>query len=166
MKDIYLWRKKKLSLLIVVISTATWAILEIYGFNFIPVVCWMAMFIITSVFLWGNTARLFHKEMPSAMSVWEVSEEFTMVSQNAARVFAEEGILWTFRVGAEDKWFIFIGLVAGLWLISIVAGWFSFLSFSYIGFEWRCRGVDGTERWWWTGSRERRSPRTRLQNLK
>ncbi|XP_043714431.1 reticulon-like protein B13 [Telopea speciosissima] len=132
MKDIYLWKKKKLSLAVLVISTATWVLLEIYGFNFIPVVCWVAIFIVTSIFLWGNLARLFHKEIP-AISIWEVSEELTMFSRNALRVAAEEGILWMFRVGVEDKWFIFVGIVAGLWLLSMVAGFLSFISFSYIG---------------------------------
>ncbi|XP_042495878.1 reticulon-like protein B13 isoform X2 [Macadamia integrifolia] len=131
--DIYLWRKKKMSATILAVSTATWVMLEVYGFNFIPVVCWVAMFIVTSVFLWGNLAKLFHKDLPAAMSVWEISEQFTMDSQKVVRVFTEEGILWMFRVGTEDKWFGFVGIVVGLWLLSIVAGLLSFLSLSYIG---------------------------------
>ncbi|KAJ4963147.1 hypothetical protein NE237_023086 [Protea cynaroides] len=125
LKDVYLWRKKKISLSILAVSTFTWVMLEVYRFNFIPVVCWVAMFIITSMFLWGNLTRLFNREKP-AMDVWEISEQFTMETQDAFRGKLEEGIRWMFRVGAEERWFIFIEIVVGLWLLSMAAGSCSF----------------------------------------
>lgn len=58
---IFLWKKKKQSVLVLSLATATWVLLEIYQFNFVTVISWAAMFIIVLLFLYGNFLRLLGK---------------------------------------------------------------------------------------------------------
>ncbi|KAK9948803.1 hypothetical protein M0R45_004365 [Rubus argutus] len=67
LRDIFLWKKKKQSVLVLLIATATWVLLEVYHFNFLTVFSWAAMFIVTSLFLWGNMLRIFKKEPPNLL---------------------------------------------------------------------------------------------------
>ena len=61
MRDIIHWRHKKQSLVVLLVSTAIWVLLEVYQFNFLTVLSWLAMFIVISFFLWANLLRLFGK---------------------------------------------------------------------------------------------------------
>ncbi|EXC24856.1 Reticulon-like protein [Morus notabilis] len=132
MRDIFLWRKKKQSLLVLVVSTATCVLLEVYQFNFLTVVSWLAMFIVVSLFLWGNLVRLLGKEPPNLLGL-EITEESTIKLAMALRTWTEEGIRWMFRVGAQRDLFSFALTVGGLWLFSQVANYFDLLTLLYTG---------------------------------
>lgn len=60
-RDILLWRRKKLSLLVLIAATAAWVLLDVYEFNFITIASWATMVIISLLFLYGNLVRLFGK---------------------------------------------------------------------------------------------------------
>ena len=60
-RDILLWRRKKMSVMVFFISTATWVLMEVYQFNSITIVCWVGMAVVTSLFIWGNMCRLLGK---------------------------------------------------------------------------------------------------------
>ncbi|OVA10506.1 Reticulon [Macleaya cordata] len=120
MKDILLWKKKKQSISVLTAATVTWVALEIYQFNFITVASWVAMAVVTFMFLWGNLLRLLGKEPQSLLSGFEISEEFAMGTAETLRVYGEEGVRWIFRVSAEREWFVFVEVVGALWLLSLV----------------------------------------------
>ncbi|KFK32722.1 hypothetical protein AALP_AA6G280300 [Arabis alpina] len=88
-EDIYLWRRKKLAFSILSVSTATWVLLNIYGFNYITIVSWIAMAMISTVFLWGNLLRLLSKVEPD-LSGLEVSEEFVVETVRSSQKLMEE----------------------------------------------------------------------------
>ncbi|XP_065875489.1 reticulon-like protein B13 [Euphorbia lathyris] len=132
-RDIFLWRKKKLSILVLVISTATWVLLDVYKFNFVTVVSWAAMVIITSLFTYGNLVRLFRKEEAKLPAGMEISEGRTMETANSVKEVIERGIRWMFNVSAEREWFVFVRVVAVLLLVSYVGSFFDFLTLAYIG---------------------------------
>ena len=60
-KDIFLWKRKKLSILLVLVATVTWVLLDVYELNFVTVASWLTMIIVTSLFIYGNLVRLLHK---------------------------------------------------------------------------------------------------------
>ncbi|KAF7849454.1 hypothetical protein BT93_L0780 [Corymbia citriodora subsp. variegata] len=130
-RDTFLWRRKKLSLMVLVMSTAVWVVMEVYQFNFVTLASWGSIFIVTSLFLWGTTMRLLGKEEPELPRM-EISEQTAMETANAARAWAEEGIRWMFRVGAERDWFTFVGVVAGLWVLSKIGAYFDLLTLVYL----------------------------------
>ncbi|XP_057500398.1 reticulon-like protein B13 [Actinidia eriantha] len=132
-RDVVLWRRKKISICVVLVATATSVLLEVYEYNFITVASWAAMVIVTSAFLWGNILRLFNKEPPNLSAGMEIREETTVEMANELRWWMEEGIRWMFRVGAEGDWFVFTGNVAALWLVSKLATFCDLLTLLYIG---------------------------------
>jgi len=62
LKDIVLRRRKKLSTMtLVAAATATWVLMEVYQFNFLTLISWLIMFVVTSIFLYSNMLRLLGK---------------------------------------------------------------------------------------------------------
>ncbi|KAM2622129.1 hypothetical protein TB2_026792 [Malus domestica] len=131
-RDILLWRKKKQSFLVLSTATATWILLDVYQCNFLTVISYVAMFIVTSLFLSGNLLRLLGKEPPDLSRVG-ITEKSALEMGNTIRAWVEEGIRWMFQVAAEREWFVFVGTVSGLWLLSRVARCVDLLTLLYIG---------------------------------
>ncbi|ESQ46304.1 hypothetical protein EUTSA_v10000566mg [Eutrema salsugineum] len=131
-EDIYLWRKKKLAFSVLSVSTVTWVLLSIYGFNSITIVSWTAIAIVSMVFLWGSLLRLLSKVEPE-LSGLEVSEEFVAETVRSCRKLMEEMVRWMFRVGAESEWFVFARTVLGFWILSRIGNLLDFHTFLFIG---------------------------------
>lgn len=72
MKDIVLWRRKKLSTSILVAATATWVLMELYQFNFLTLISWFIIFVVSSIFLYANMLRLLSKWAPSSKAIFYV----------------------------------------------------------------------------------------------
>lgn len=130
-RDVFLWRRKKLSLLVLLVSTATWVSLDVYQFNLITVASWAAMFAVTSLFLYGNIARFLRKEEPD-LSGLEISEQTAIEAARSVRQSIEEGVRWMCHVSAERELFLFARVVAALWLLSYVGSFWDSLSLLYI----------------------------------
>lgn len=130
-RDVFLWRRKKLSLLVLLVSTATWVSLDVYQFNLITVASWAAMFAVTSLFLYGNIARFLRKEEPD-LSGLEISEQTAIEAARSVRQSIEEGVRWMCHVSAERELFLFARVVAALCLLSYVGSFWDSLSLLYI----------------------------------
>eukprot|EP00258_Populus_trichocarpa_P045018 XP_024461037.1 reticulon-like protein B13 isoform X2 [Populus trichocarpa] len=126
-RDVFLWRRKKLSLLVLLVSTATWVSLDVYQFNLITVASWAAMFAVTSLFLYGKIAR----EEPD-LSGLEISEQTAIEAARSVRQSIEEGVRWMCHVSAERELFLFARVVAALCLLSYVGSFWDSLSLLYI----------------------------------
>ncbi|KAK6922998.1 Reticulon, partial [Dillenia turbinata] len=131
-RETVLWRRKKLSLFQLVIATATWVVMEVYQFNFLTIASWAAMAIVTASFLWGNILRLVGKE-PSDMSRLEIPEETAVRFAHRVKRSIEGGERWLFHVTIEREWYVFIGIVGVLYLLSILGSYSDFLTLLYIG---------------------------------
>ncbi|KAI4314929.1 hypothetical protein L6164_027789 [Bauhinia variegata] len=132
-RDIILWRRKKLSAAVVIATTAIWALMEVYQFNLVTLISWAAIFVVSSMFLWSNLLRLLGKEPPH-LSRLELSEESGQRTANTVRSWIEEGVKLMFWVSAEAEWPIFLGVVTGLLFISYVGSCANdLLTFLFIG---------------------------------
>ncbi|KAF9678448.1 hypothetical protein SADUNF_Sadunf07G0035900 [Salix dunnii] len=130
-RDVFLWRRKKLSLLVLVVSTATWVLIDVYQFNFITVSSWAAMFVVTSLFLYGNILRLFRKKEQD-LSCLEISEQTAIETARSVRQSIEQGVRWVCHVSSERELFVFARVAAALWLLSYVGSFCDSLSLLYI----------------------------------
>ncbi|XP_011039227.1 PREDICTED: reticulon-like protein B13 [Populus euphratica] len=130
-RDVFLWRRKKLSLLVLLVSTASWVLLDVYQFNLITVASWAAMFAVTSLFLYGNIARFLRKKEPD-LSGLEISEQTAIEAARSVRQSIEEGVRWMCHVSAERELFLFARVVAALWFLSYVGSFWDSLSLLYI----------------------------------
>nr|GMC62301.1 reticulon-like protein B13 [Ipomoea batatas] len=132
-KDILLWKRKRLNIAAIVISTATWVALEIYRFNFITAASWVAMFVVAAFFIWGNIDRLLGKEPAADMSRVYISQQS---AEKTAHVFCRcvnQSVEFTLRLGAEREWYVVAAAVAALWVLSVIASHLDLLTLLYIG---------------------------------
>ncbi|XP_059459164.1 reticulon-like protein B13 [Corylus avellana] len=132
LRDKILWRRKKQSVLVLLIATATWVLMGVYHFNFITVISWAIMFVVVLLFLWANILKLLGKDPPEVSGL-EISEQRAFEMANMIRAWMEEGIRWMFRVSAEREWYVFAGTVAGLGLLSYVGTLNDLLTLIYTG---------------------------------
>ncbi|KAE8704987.1 hypothetical protein F3Y22_tig00110430pilonHSYRG00084 [Hibiscus syriacus] len=100
-RDIILWRRKKVSATLLLVSTATW-VFEVYQFNFITVVSWLTIFILASVFLWGNILSFSAK--PPKCPIWSYRNRQPWRLQTS-RTVMEDVLRWMFRVTVEENWY-------------------------------------------------------------
>ncbi|XP_071914707.1 reticulon-like protein B13 isoform X5 [Coffea arabica] len=131
-RDVLLWRRIHVSILVLVVATATWVALQLYQYNAVQVGSWAAMFLFTLIFVWGNIHRLLKIEGPD-VSGMEISERRAAEMAHGIREWIEEGIRWLFRVGAEREWSVFGATVAALGLLSWIATRFDLLTLVYMG---------------------------------
>ncbi|KAK0603602.1 hypothetical protein LWI29_006733 [Acer saccharum] len=132
LRDVVFWRRKNLSLMVLVLATATWVLLYVYQFNFITIVSWAAISIVALLFLWGNLLRLLGKEPPDLPGL-EISEQSTMEVANSCRGIVEEAVRWIFHVSVEREWIVFAQVVGGLLSLSYIGTFTDLLTFFYIG---------------------------------
>ena len=60
-RDIIMWRRRKVSAVLVAAATVLWVMLEIYRFNFLPLASYTAMGFTTLLFLYGCVLALLRK---------------------------------------------------------------------------------------------------------
>ncbi|MED6172460.1 hypothetical protein PIB30_050281 [Stylosanthes scabra] len=132
-KDVVLWRRKKLNATILILETAAWVFMQLYQFKFITLISWLAIFLLASIFLYANLTTLVGKEAPHYLSRFEVTEETAMGMAHSVRAWIEEAIRLLLWVGAEKEWHVFAGVEVGLLLLSYVGTFMDLLTFLYIG---------------------------------
>ncbi|KAL6553132.1 hypothetical protein OROGR_006974 [Orobanche gracilis] len=132
LSDVVLWRRKQLNVVILLTATASWIVMEVYQYNFVTVLSWVAMAIVVCLFFWGSIHRLLKKEAPDLSEI-EISEETAMEHADSFRQWAEEGVRLMLHVSTEREWFVFAGVVGFLYIISVVANHFHLLTLTYIG---------------------------------
>ncbi|PNY15959.1 seed maturation protein [Trifolium pratense] len=132
MKDIVLWKRKKLSTMIIVTATVTWVLMEVYQFNFLTLMSWLAIFVVASIFIYSNMLKLLGKE-PQNLLRLELKEETAVRMAKTVRAWMEKSIKWFFIVSTKEDWPVFVGVMARLLTISYVGNCMDFLTFIYIG---------------------------------
>ncbi|CAI9110110.1 OLC1v1010078C1 [Oldenlandia corymbosa var. corymbosa] len=134
-QDVIMWRKRCLSILVLSAATATWVALQVYQFTFLTVASWVAMFVVASLFVWGNIHRLLGKEVPE-LSGMEISEGSAVEMAHGIRESVEEGLRWMFRVSSTTngrELLKFAAILASAWLLSWIGGRFDLLTIAYTG---------------------------------
>ncbi|KAK9067101.1 hypothetical protein SSX86_014426 [Deinandra increscens subsp. villosa] len=132
-KDVMMWRRKRVSVGVLSTMTVLWVVMEIYGYNFITVASWIAIFLFSSLFAWANIYRLIYKEEPSMSAIVGISESTTTNMANTIRKSSEDATRWVFKVGAQSEWYVFVAAVVGLWLFSIIGSSTDLLTLLFIG---------------------------------
>ncbi|WRX08548.1 Reticulon - like 1 [Theobroma cacao] len=127
--DIALWKRKKLSGTLLFSSTATWLLQQVYQYNFITIASWVAIFIVTSLFIWRNGSMettLFNlREEATKSRLENIREKVAMEVANACRELTDQIIGWIFHAtDVEGEWFVFPQTVALLLIFSCVGSFF------------------------------------------
>ncbi|KAF3793968.1 hypothetical protein EJ110_NYTH08554 [Nymphaea thermarum] len=127
-RDVFLWRRKKASLLVLFAATTMWVLLELCGFRVLTLIAWTTMAAVSAVFAWNTIAPLFRKEIIRVPKS-EISERS---ADDAARRFCRtiEGALkWVLTAVVEKRDVkVFGEIVAALWVVSVVGSWFDLIT--------------------------------------
>lgn len=131
-RDIIMWRRRKVSAVLVVAATVLWMTLEIYRFNFLPLASYTAMGFTTLLFLYGCVLALLRKEVGD-MKGWEISEERAKEMAVSAKRLMEKGIRSIFHISCEREWYTFVGVISALLLLGYLGRLFNLHTLLYAG---------------------------------
>ncbi|XWS29373.1 hypothetical protein CRYUN_Cryun24cG0024000 [Craigia yunnanensis] len=123
--DIALWKRNRLSGSLLFTSTATWVFQQVYEYNFLTIASWVAIFIVTSLFILRHVNRFLDQEEATKFKLKNIQEQVAMETANACFELTDKVIGWIFHVtDVEREWFVFPQTVAFLLIFSYVGSFF------------------------------------------
>lgn len=131
--DIFLWRNKKISASVLGGATVMWILFELLEYHLLTLVCHVAILTLAGIFLWANASTFINKSPPK-IPVVSVPEECVLEVANALRIEFNRALAALRDIASGKDLKKFLGVIAGLWVISIVGSWCNFLTLFYIGF--------------------------------
>eukprot|EP00250_Pteridium_aquilinum_P006179 c16151_g1_i1 orf=227-967(+) len=129
--DVILWRKKYMSAGILVGSTIGWILLEKSGFTLLTIVSNVLLLLIVGLFVWANAAAFIHKPPPRIPEL-HLTEDMVINFASALRVEINKALAIAHDIALGKDLKVFLKVVAVLWGLSIVGGWFHVLTLIYI----------------------------------
>ncbi|KAJ7566593.1 hypothetical protein O6H91_02G110300 [Diphasiastrum complanatum] len=130
--DILLWRKKHLSIGLLVGATLSYIFFEWAGYTFLSVVSNTLLLLLVILFVWSNLAALLNRPPPPVPNI-QLSEETVhkvalALHKEISQILA---MLRDVSLGRDLR--LFLKVVFALYLLSVVGGWVDFLTLGYIG---------------------------------
>ncbi|KAL8495092.1 hypothetical protein ACS0TY_019307 [Phlomoides rotata] len=131
--DIFLWRNKKISGSMLGLATAVWVLFEILEYHLLTLICHIAVLVLSLSFLWSNASIFINKRPPHIPEVRLPAEPFLEVA-SALRIEINRAFTVLREIASGRDLKKFLGVVAGLWFVSIMGSCCSFLTLFYITF--------------------------------
>ncbi|URE00336.1 Reticulon-like protein [Musa troglodytarum] len=129
--DIILWRNKQQSGSILAGVTVIWLLFEWIGYHLLTFICHSLILLLAVSYLWSNAALFVNRSPPKFPELFVPEDVFlsmALILRNKINeVFA---IFCCVATGNDLR--KFLKVIGGLWIFSVVGGWFSFLTLSYI----------------------------------
>ncbi|KAJ8555823.1 hypothetical protein K7X08_013319 [Anisodus acutangulus] len=129
--DVFLWRNKKISAVFLGGATVMWVLFEVVEYHLLTLLCHGLMIALAGLFLWSNASTFITKSTPHIPEVHIPEKpvlEFASALRNEInRAFA---VLREIASGRDVKMFLLV--IGGLWLASILGGCCDFLTLFYI----------------------------------
>ncbi|KAI4348003.1 hypothetical protein L6164_008768 [Bauhinia variegata] len=129
--DICLWRNKKNSGVVFGGATLLWFLFEILEYHLITFICHMLIVSLGTLFLWSN-ASVFISRGPPQMPEVVIPEKCALEIASLLRTEINRAFVDLRHIASGRDLKHFLGVIAALWVISIVGKWFSFLTLLYI----------------------------------
>ncbi|XP_057477873.1 reticulon-like protein B4 [Actinidia eriantha] len=131
--DVFLWRNKKISAGVLGGATAIWVLFELLNYHLLTLVCHALILSLAVLFLWSNASTFVKKSSPRIPEV-HIPEDPVLQFASALRIEINRAlkVLREIALGKDLK--IFLSLIAGLWILSIVGSCCNFLTLFYIAF--------------------------------
>uniref|UniRef100_A0A5B6YZG7 Reticulon-like protein n=1 Tax=Davidia involucrata TaxID=16924 RepID=A0A5B6YZG7_DAVIN len=131
--DVFLWRNKKISAGVLGGATAIWVLFELLEYHLLPLVCHILILLFAVLFLWSNASTFINKSPPCIPEVHLPEDPFLQVA-SALRIEINRALAVLRHIACGRELKKFLGVVAGLWVLSIVGSWCNFLTLFYICF--------------------------------
>ncbi|XP_076957452.1 reticulon-like protein B5 [Bidens hawaiensis] len=131
--DIFLWSNKKISASVLGGVTALWVLFELLEYRLVTLVCHILILVFAVLFVWSSASKIINK-LPPRLPEVKISEDTVHQFASALRIEVNN-ILQMLRgvvAGRDPK--KFLAVVVGLWVLSVVGSWCSFLTLFYTSF--------------------------------
>ncbi|CAM6023339.1 unnamed protein product [Sphagnum balticum] len=129
--DVLLWRKKHLSVGLLVGATFAWILLEKTGYTVLSIVSNVTLFLVVILFVWSNVAALLNRAPPPLPEL-SLSEDFVLSTASSVRLELNKALAIAHDVALGKDFKLFLKVIAVLWIVSTVASWFNLLTLIYI----------------------------------
>ncbi|KAG0454672.1 hypothetical protein HPP92_023634 [Vanilla planifolia] len=131
--DLFLWRDKKASALVLGVATAIWVLFELMEYHLLTLVCHSLILSLALLFLWANASTFINKSPPHIPQV-SIPEDLAVNVALSLRFEINRALasLREIALGRDLK--KFLSVIAGLWVVSILGGCLNFLTLFYIVF--------------------------------
>ncbi|KAL8210781.1 hypothetical protein R6Q57_005218 [Mikania cordata] len=130
--DVLLWKRRRISLGIIVIATVAWLIFERSGLSFLTICSNVLLFLIVLRFLHANYASLRDKQI-LALPELVLSEEMVNYAAATFRIKVNYILLIAHDITLGKDFRLFFMVVGFLWVLSVLGSLISFFTLAYIG---------------------------------
>ncbi|XWS61255.1 hypothetical protein CRYUN_Cryun07bG0110200 [Craigia yunnanensis] len=131
--DVFLWRNKKISGGVLGGATALWVLFEMLEYHLLTLVCHILILSLAILFLWSNASNFINKSPPNIPEV-VLPEKCVLEVASALRVEVNRALDVVRDIASGKDLKTFLGVIAGLWILSLVGNCFNFLTLFYIIF--------------------------------
>ncbi|KAH7314454.1 hypothetical protein KP509_21G003500 [Ceratopteris richardii] len=130
--DAFLWRNKLISGFILGGATAVYFVLEHSGYTLLCILSNVLLMSLGAIFVWSNVASFLNRPPPSLPNLY-ISEEKANSLAHALRLQINQFLEDARHIALGKDFKLFLKVIAVLWGLSKVGGWFHFLTLLYIG---------------------------------
>lgn len=129
--DTFLWRDKFMSAGILAGATVVYLVLEHSGYTLLTIISNLLLVTLGVLFLWSNAAVFLNRSPPPLPNLY-ISEERATSLALALRMEVNKvlAIVRDIALGKDFK--VFLKVMAILWGLSVVGGWFHLLTLVYL----------------------------------
>ncbi|OIT07369.1 PREDICTED: reticulon-like protein B1 [Nicotiana attenuata] len=131
--DVFLWRNKKISASVLGGATAIWVLFELLEYHLLTLICHILIISLAVLFLWSNATTFINKKPPHIPEIHLPQDPVLQVA-SALRIEINRALALLREIASGRELKKFLGVVAGLWILSIVGSWCNFLTLFYISF--------------------------------
>ncbi|KAF3448993.1 hypothetical protein FNV43_RR09717 [Rhamnella rubrinervis] len=130
--DVILWRRKNVTVGILLVTLAAWVVFERSGYTLLSLVSSVFLLLLAILFLWAKSAAILNRPAPPLpelhLSEEKVNEVAAMIRTHVNTFLS---VSQDIALGKDSR--LFFKVAAYLWLISLVGGFTDFLTLGYIG---------------------------------
>ncbi|CAL5429948.1 unnamed protein product [Camellia sinensis] len=131
--DVFLWRNKKISAGALGVATAIWVLFELLEYHLLTLVCHALILALAVLFLWSNASTFINKSTPHIPEV-HIPKEPVLEFASALRIEINQAFAVLREIAAGKDLKMFLSVIAGLWVLSLVGSYCNFLTLFYIAF--------------------------------
>ncbi|EOY23375.1 hypothetical protein QUC31_008223 [Theobroma cacao] len=131
--DVFLWRDKKISAGVLGGATALWILFEMLEYHLITLLCHTLILSLAILFLWSNASTFINKSPPNIPEV-VLPEKCVLEVASALRIEVNRALDVVRDIASGNDLKKFLGVIVGLWALSLVGNCCNFLTLFYIVF--------------------------------
>ncbi|KAI5670387.1 hypothetical protein M9H77_10751 [Catharanthus roseus] len=130
--DVILWRRRHVSVGVIVVATAAWFLFERSGLSFLSICCDVLLILVVLRFLHAKYAVRRKRPLRSLPEL-VLSEEMVNSAAASFRAKINYLLLMAHDITLGKDFKLFFKVVIALWLLSVIGSLISFYTLAYIG---------------------------------